>query len=550
MSKKRSILLNIFLLLLFLPYAHAQFDEIEKRLKNIQDSSKQSSLIIDNISSLNEKASSFRDKNLIPEDIKELTAIKTKLQELQNQINLKTESIASFDIKRKLAELNSVNDKRSEYLNNEKKLLKLSNSPNYSERLNKFIKLINDRKYNLSKAAFYTLNKNEQEIAKDYEDTSDYLLAYEGVQQGLEKDINKIKGEIGENLSIPEREIKEIQELGDEVSKQEMAFYNLQKKLDVDQFELKLNDSWKLGGFRCEKDAHYFRLDRFPNLLFLKNETNLTSVIELDPLQPKEFKTLYSCKKQGKFGGCLDNKNKVLCSLDSECNQVLKASEISYQRNIFFNDMKDELPAKITTDLGKLFQGNDPLNSLTIYEEYKKLGYYSKPELGQMLMPMIEVMKSISAQTPEEYLSKIKIEIEKQKKLMTGQISKKAGAQPDKKKVADSEIIISYVFTSLQSELENLLQDDFLQDSMTSKCSRRAIAYEDFCRNSKLWREKVTELNKGIEVFNLIPKEQCNERAVFRFPKSDNQSLENNCESDLLNGLEKSMQEIQSKIGN
>ncbi len=544
------MLLNIFLLLIYFPLAHAQFDEIEKRLKNIQDFSNQSTSLINGISSLNEKASSFKDKNLIPDDVKELSAIKMKLQELQNQINSKAESIASFDIKRKLADLKSVNDKRSEYLNNEKKLLKLSNSPSYSERLNKFVKLINDRKYNLAKAAFYTLNKNEQEIAKDYEETSDYLLANEGIQEGLEKDINKIKREIGDILSIPEREMKEIEELGNEVSKQEVAFYNLQKKLDVDQYELKLNDSWKLGGFRCEKDAHYFKLDHFPNLLFLKNETNLTSVIQIDPLQPKEFKTLYSCKKQGKFGGCLDNKNKVLCSLDIECDQLLKASEVSYQRNIFFNDMKNELPAKITSDLGQLFQGNDPLNSLSIYEEYKKLGYYSKPELGQMLMPMIEVMKSISAQTPEEYLSKIKIEIEKQRKKMTGEISKKAGAQPDKKKVADSEIIISYVFTSLQSELENLLQDDFLQDSMTSKCSRRAIAYEDFCRNSKLWREKVTELNKGIEVFNLIPKEQCNERAVFRFSKSENQSQEDNCESDLLNGLEKSMQEIQSKIGN
>ena len=307
-------------------------------------------------------------------------------------------------------------------------------------------------------------------------------------------------------------------------------------------------NSWKLGGFRCDKEAHYFKLDQFPDMLFLKNENNLTSVIQLDSKQPKEFKIVYSCKKQGKFGGCLDNKNKVLCSLNPDCDNFLKAMDLNYQRNIFFNDMKADLPTKVITNLRDLLQGNDPLNSLNVYEEFKKLGYYSKSELGQMLNPIIEVTKSITAQTPEEYLSKIKIEIEKQKKKMTGEIPKKAVSQPDKKKLADSEIAISYVFASLQSELERLLQDDFLQDSMTIKCSLNASSFEDFCRNSKLWREKVVQLNKGIEVYNLVPKEQCNERAVFRFPRPVDEFEVNRCESDLLNGLEKSMKEIETKI--
>jgi hypothetical protein len=67
--------------------------------------------------------------------------------------------------------------------------------------------------------------------------------------------------------------MKEIQEVGDEVSKQEVAFYNLQKKLDVDQYELKLNDSWKLGD------------------LFLSSRSQLTFIYDL--IEEWEFEIVW-----------------------------------------------------------------------------------------------------------------------------------------------------------------------------------------------------------------------------------------------------------------
>lgn len=156
---------------------------------------------------------------------------------------------------------------------------------------------------------------------------------------------------------------------------QKGIFQNLKQELSTTQYDFKF-ETWSLGLFNCESKAHYFTPTNFKNLIMLKNEDSLMSVIKIDPSSPNSFQIVYHCKKSGRFGRCLGNTKKELCRLDEACQKSL-----------------------------------------------------------------IKMSKSLGAKTPEDYLKKIKIEIDKSKKKAIDQIMKKSGPGTSPQKIEQTNRI-------------------------------------------------------------------------------------------------------------
>ena len=159
-----------------------------------------------------------------------------------------------------------------------------------------------------------------------------------------------------------------------------------------------------------------------------------------------------------------------------------------------------------------------------------------------MMNPIIDVAKTIVAKTPEEYLKKMKLEIDKNQKKMIASISKLAGPKPDATKVANSKRSIDYIFVSMTSELEKILNDDTLQARAFEDCKTPVAGREIFCEENALWQERVKIFDDLHETKNLTPDE-C-PRGVFRSPTP----AELNCEPREFTDLEKTLQYIEKRF--
>jgi hypothetical protein len=183
-----------------------------------------------------------------------------------------------------------------------------------------------------------------------------------------------------------------------------------------------------------------------------------------------------------------------------------------------------------------MYRDKEKFNFLKAMAESNKLGYYSLEELYSMMGPIIEYSKTLSAKNSEEYYKKIKVEIEKQKKKAMDSIVKKAAPKPSPVKIEETKTSVNYVYTSMITELEVILNDDFIQERIYQGCANTSITtkleavlnnsliqdpttqscsdLEVFCRAGAEWRNKVKVFSATEEFKNLVPTE-C-PRGVFR----------------------------------
>lgn len=298
-----------------------------------------------------------------------------------------------------------------------------------------------------------------------------------------------------------------------------------------------------MGLFNCEKDAQYMRPVNFPDMLMLKNGGQVLSVLKLDPKASPNYQIAYACKKKGQFGGCLDNEKKELCRLDPSCAEILQRMESSFDRNTFFTELQGRFPTELLKTQQEDYRDKNKINLLQLLADDKKLGYFSLDELLGMMNPIIEFSKTIVAKTPEEYLKKIQIEIEKNKKKMLAQITKVAGTKPSADKIEDTKRAVNYVFVSMTSELERILNNDVLQERAYQDCNPPAVGREIFCEANEQWQEKVKVFDALVETKNLTPDE-C-PRGVFRSYSLTRTGDEAHCSENVFEDVENTIKAIE-----
>jgi hypothetical protein len=431
------------------------------------------------------------------------------------------------------------------YVANQDKFKALSNNQDNSPRLKQYIQSVRDGKDNKSKIIFFTLNQSDKLIAQEFDNANTYLIRERYMQEPLDGEIQEQKNKIESSLSYPEDTIREIKQSQNDLKAQLEIFQNLKAELSSTQYDFKF-ETWSLGLFNCESKASYFRPTEFDNLIMLKNENSLMSVIKIDPAQPSSFQIVYHCKKHGRFGGCLDNTQKELCRLDQQCLKSLLEMEASYKRNEVFTRLRSHLAPELLKERLKDYRNSEKFNFLQAMNDSKRLGYYNLEEIYSMMDPMIEFSKNLDANNPEDYFKKIKMELEKSKKKAMDEIVKKIGSGANPQKMDQTKTSLNYLYSSMQSEIEVILNDDVIQSRAFQSCDISGLESEKFCQASIEWKNRVSVFESQNEVKNLTPNE-C-PRGVFRFNSKDDDFLKSDCATSSLNELEQSIQDVEKKL--
>lgn len=491
------------------------------------------------------EVANFKNPKILKKDQAQLDELNQKATKMEADVKSAAYFIETKRAKVEIKELEAKIKEREKFLETQKLLKELESNSAYSGRMNRFIEHTKASKYNQAKAVYFTLNAVEKGIADDFEKANTYLIQQRYMQDPLEEDIVNRKKKIEELLKYPEQSKEKITVIETELQKQKLVFQSIKDELKLDQFDIKF-DLWSMGMFNCEKKAQYFRPINYPEMLMLKNEGGLASVLKLDPKNPTGYQIAYACKKKGRFGGCLDNEKKELCRLDASCLESLGRMEGAYNRNTFFTELQSKLPHELLKTQQINYRDQAKFNLIQALAEDNKLGYFTQEEIYSMMDPIIEISKTIVAKTPEEYLKKIKLEIDKNQKKMIASISKLAGAKPNADKVANSKRAVDYIFVSMSTELEKILNDDTLQTRAFEDCGSPAPGREIFCEENALWQEKVKIFDELHETKNLTPDE-C-PRGVFRSYPLTSTAEGASCGPNVFTELENTIQDIEKTL--
>ena len=542
---KKIIVFLIFLQIWSLAYA--QTPSFEDRINAVDEYASVLKKVEAEINSVKVEIESYKNAKIIEKDQQVLKGLNFQISKIFQDVSANRDYVESERIKKELVELKRLIHNKELYANAQNKSKSISENEANSPRLKKYIQSVIDGKDKKSQIIYFTLSQKDQVAAQAFDNANTYLIRERYMQEPLEKEIQQQKKKIDSSLSYPEEAVREIKQSLNDLKAQEAIFQNLKSELSSTQYDFKF-ETWSLGLFNCESKASYFKPTEFDNLIMLKNEDSLMSVIKIDSEHPKTFQIVYHCKKPGRFGGCLDNTQKELCRLDQQCLKSLLEMESSYQRNDFFSRVRPFLAAELLGARLKDYRDNEKFNLLKAMDESKKLGHYSLEELYSMMDPIIEISKKIEAKTPEEYLKKIKLEIEKSKKIAIDQIIKKNGAGANTPLMDQTKASLNYLYTSMQTELEVILSDDVIQNRSYKDCEKAESGNDQFCRASREWKDRVRVFEPKKEIKNLTPNE-C-PRGVFRLDAQYDVSLKNDCSLETLGELEKFIENVEQKLGN
>ena len=540
---KKIILFLFFLQIWSLVYAQAP--NFEERINSIDEYASVLKKIEAEISATKVEIDSFKNSKIILKDQQVLDSLKFQVTKISKDVSGNGEYVEAERIKNELKELKRLMHEREMYVANQDKLKALSNNQDNSPRLKQYIQSVKDGKDTKSKILFFTLNQSDKITAQEFDKANTFLIRERYMQEPLDKEIKEQKKKIESSLSYPENAIQKIKQSQNDLTAQQEIFQKIKTELSSTQYDFKF-ETWSLGLFNCESKASYFRPTEFDDLIMLKNEESLMSVIKIDPAHPTSFQIVYHCKKPGRFGGCLDNTQKELCRLDQQCLKSLLEMEASYKRNEVFTRLRPHLAPELLQDRLKDYRNVEKFNFLQAMNDSKKLGYYNLEEIYSMMDPMIEFSRNLEANNPEDYFKKIKIELDKSKKKAIDQIVKKIGAGANSQKMEQTKTSLNYLYSSMQSELEVILNDDVIQNRAFKNCDISDLESEKFCQASIEWKNRVTVFESQNEVKNLTPNE-C-PRGVFRLNSKEDDFLKSDCATGSLSDLEQSIQDVEKKL--
>lgn len=460
-------------------------------------------------------------------------AIKAKLAEelknLETRYNEQASTINIYNARNTLNSLKKYVDEKALFDTAKSANEKLEKDRNNSNRLNKFYQALKESKYTKAKIQYALLNPFEKLKADEFEKNNTYILQNQGNQQFLKDEIKKYKIKAIDELSKPEAAIVELKTITQEANNSYAKFQNFKKGLENNlQFDYKLPSVWDIGLFSCEEKnkPKYFRLKNYPNLVILSNEGSTNSVIKLDPDHKTSLNIAYKCKKMGSFGACLDNKEKSLCQLDSECGQALSEAEGAYNQKQFFNLYQVPFATTLLNDKKKEMTAPTAVNLISEFAKQGRLGFYkSAGELFSFFDQFSEKIKSFPSSSPDDFFKKVKTEISNMEKAEKKRLASLPGFSESSEKGKQTLQLLSYALLSVQSSLEEVIDNDVLQRYAYKSCSENNSNHPDFCEKYKDYQAKADLFGPKEEIVNFVP-EEC-PRVVFRF-ESINPSVEMN----------------------
>jgi hypothetical protein len=492
-------------LLCAIPFvSFAQFESIQDRIQKIEDFKTRYDSILEASRALKLEVESFSSPKLIKKDEIKLNNMKPHVSAIVRDLEGREYILGTQQLRQHLDELKKTVEEREEFKRNQKRLDEIQKIPGVTKRLEKYFASVNEGKSTQARVLLATLNAEEKGIAEAFDRAYTHVVQFRNVQEALDRKANDIRKKIDEKFFYAERGVEEFQGHAQAIAQERQILNSIKAELALDQYDFKF-DTWQQGLFNCQDKPKYLRPINHPELLLLTNDGNLRSVIRLNPDKPNSFETVYKCKDVGSFGICRDDGAKELCRLNDNCRESLTQMEGAYQRNEFFQQLKATFPAKLIQDRKQLYLGSSQENLLQTLEDLGKLGLHSRAELVAFMDPIIEYLPTVIARNPEEYLRKVKLELEKQKKKSVDAVAKKfPGA--DRLKLDDTRNAINYIFTSMLTELERTQKDDVIQDYAAETCDG-VPGREIFCQSAKDWKQKAGIFDEKTEVHNLLPKE-------------------------------------------
>jgi hypothetical protein len=530
------------------------FDE---RIKTIQDFSENNlPTQIQETEASKNKINEFHHDHFLKKDEEEKKLYLEKANQIQNQANEFGNSFAVFSIKDKLDKYKKFQIEKSAYDEAKSKVEKANKNINYSNGLKKYIEALSNGQYTKANIQKALLNLNDKLLAEEYEKNLFYIQREANTYPFLLKEIKAVENQINYELSYPEKAIQSLNVLKEETKLLNSSFQKFQNSFDqIEQFDFSFKTNWDVGLFSCatKESPKYLRLKNYPDLILLTNEGNTKSVLKLDPKNPKQMNVIYKCKKMGMFGGCLDNKEKSLCQLDTSCMESLDLAMKSYDRKIFYPEVKNKMLETYLRDLKQTLADPNKVTILSEFEKVNRLGFYKKDELISMVENIKSVAQGFTSQTPEDFMLKLKAELTNLEKNEKLRLSKIPGFNTTQEKTKDTLTLLTYIKTTIESTMDNILNDDEIEKFSYQQCQNGTFLAPTFCENYKTYKTKVARFSAVEEVINAVPDE-C-PRMVFRFEKPEGTSndlstckaIDPNLNSNLENFI-LSFDEIQKKL--
>lgn len=497
-----------------------KFSELELRIKAVDNFVAQElPLIKTSVDQALKEIEKFKDPKIVALDEKQKTIYQEKIRAAQVDMHAAENSLSVAHCKNLMIELDKMIKEKELYTQAKKTLQTMENDRNNSVKLKKYYSLTKAQKYNLAKVNYLLLNPADKQKAQEYEKNYNYTVREANRQEYVQSEIKNYKDKVIASLAYPENAIAKIKAADDQEKTAMEQFAVFKKTVEESlQFDYQLPGTWSMGLFSCEasKKPKYLRFKNSPNLVVLDNEGNYNAVIRLESAEPKKFSMVYHCSKMGSFGVCLENKAKKLCRLDNDCADSLTQMESTFDRNSFFLKFQNALPVHLLQSKKNEMLDPKKFNLISELAKMGRLGFYtSANELYNLFDPILEKVKTLQANTPEDFYKKIKPEIALFEKVEKARLQKLPGYSASSDRGTYSLQALSYMIATINGELEKIKEGDTIQEYSYKTCSQNSPDLQDFCLSYKSFLAKAKSFEAVEEIQNIVP-EEC-PRVVFRF---------------------------------
>jgi len=521
----------------------AGHEEIIKRMEKIQKKKEALEVKETDLTAFKKQIDEYKSPKLLEEEKDIIKSSQAKLSGLLNESSNTIEFLKTAYLDKRMSELKKNEDDLKQFRQKESHLNNLRKGE-HSKMLKKYIKLIDEGKYNLAQAVFYTLKADDKKIAEDFETTFNEVAFNQNSVESWEKEIKSLDKKINEELDTLERDAEELQVKFDGTKTDKEEFDKILKAHELDQFKLNFGANSQLEFFECKNKPEYLMPRHTPGVMLLKSGDGLKAALKLDPQSPNGYQVI-----DVKISY---NQERLLCRLDPVCEESLNKFESLYKRETFFPQVDSDLLSWKINNLKNHF--TSPVKSeLLIYEDMKQMGYYSKQEYTDMINPLLEYAQNLKdCKAPADCQAKILAKLAEVRKFHMDRLAEKNKLKPDPTKLRHSENLISYIFTGkIESDINRLFKSKFfdypIQDRALEKCSEKAIEWKDFCEAGKAWKERLKLFDDAEELKNINTKD-CS-KGIFRVSPQSSAAQLMCGEGGVVNDLEKDMDAIYKKIG-
>jgi hypothetical protein len=447
----------------------------------------------------------FNPKNILDVDQAKKNDLLMNLESMNDNALGLEHYFSTTNIKKTIAEYQRLHVDRTIYQRYEKEVLELEKYNHHSQRLAKFIDHYKRGKYTVSRIDYTLLSRQEKKVADDYSFKKDFVLREAGIQKNLLSELAVSEKKIDQMLQSAESAMEKIHHSHQRLVDIEDQFVVLKNELAKIQINFTA-DPWKMGHFSCDsksEPAQYQRFKNFPNLISLGNLGNHKAVLKHDP-KTGEVQVVYSCRKSGQFGGCLDNFERELCKINPACQESMNMMEQNYNRAIFFNGLARELSQKILLEKEQVLRNRSRTNLIHEYAKLDKLLHFTEDQLYAVYTLTANKINQLKTISEANFVNDVKKILDESSKQMLQELARNNPGSSGGK-INDTKNMINYVHQSILSDVQMVLNDDVVQEFAYSKCPLNLDPNKLFCLNFQSMKARGQLFQEIEPLENLLP---------------------------------------------